>query len=664
MKSVGLRGFHFTGFSVLLEAMRLTCTAVICILFLGCTPEQDRLEAERKATAAQLEQLPHLKIDTLIPTQGYSSAFFKTEDEGDQLTITFPEPKPIDTVVLVPVASLNNKNKYRPIGFPLHFKVEAQTVEGNTVCIADYTKTDFHLEGITPVVLTTSNPTPVKSLTLTATRLVQAQILNPGKYVFMLNELLVFSGEENIALNAEVSGEKPFIQEMKFAPEYLVDGYSYFPAYEPARNNPFLNFRTHADEVRLIFDLGAIQSLNEARFYPNNYMVDLPHIHSSAVGFPMEIELKLSPDPSFQDTEPIVLAQSDYPVNMSSAPLTRKLSTISGRYVQLTLRNGRRNPYKKARILSLSEIELLHNGENLLRGLPFRTEEPLVLGQPVTISPTILTDGNSIVGKIIPQKQWFLQMAHRAELEQQHAKLLLQLEQGYARQKSLVRNLLLGIPFLLLCFLFILRRSRYQHRKKIQAQRERIADDLHDETGATLSSIVNSAQLLAELSNGKNSADEAELIKDIIECAERSAKETRALILFLEKGSSQGDLIERFRNTARQMLSGLEVTLDLQAEKQFNELPSIQKWDILLFFKEVLNNIIKHAAADTVKIRTQKKGNALYLEIHDNGKGLPKNARPTHLLKRGKKLNAKIEVLVPATGGTTVTCSMPLTKNE
>ena len=185
-----------------------------------------------------------------------------------------------------------------------------------------------------------------------------------------------------------------------------------------------------------------------------------------------------------------------------------------------------------------------------------------------------------------------------------------------------------------------------------------LLNDLHDETGATLSSIANSAQLLAELSTGKNSDDEAELIADIIESAERSAKETRALILFLERNSSQGDLIDRFRNTARQMLSGFDLALDLQAEKQFNRLIPIQKWDLLLFFKEVLNNIIKHADADAVEISTRKKGRVLHLRIHDNGKGLPLNAHPKHLLKRAKKLNAKIEVTSPDTGGTLVECML------
>ena len=83
------------------------------------------------------------------------------------------------------------------------------------------------------MVFSTDDTRPVRKLTLTVTKLAQAQIWLPHQYVLMLNELLVFSGEENIALNAPVSAEKKLLQPLKFDPAYLVDGYSYFPPVEP-----------------------------------------------------------------------------------------------------------------------------------------------------------------------------------------------------------------------------------------------------------------------------------------------------------------------------------------------------------------------------------------------------------------------------------------------
>jgi len=639
--------------------MRSACTIAICALLLGCTPEQDRLETERRDTEAQLEQLPRLKIDTLIPTLGYLSKLDGEQQTGDRITVTFPDPKPADTVVLIPINILNRKNEYVVSGFPLRFKIEAQTSEDVHLLIADHTKSDFRNRNIAPVIFPVLDSRPLKSLTLTVTKPSHGRVWFSKTPVFMLNELLVFSGEENIALNARVQGDTPFHSPFVFAPDYLVDGYSYFPPVSPATAKPFRQFRSHEAEIQVFFDLGQTQTLNEARLYPNNLNPQFLNPHSAGIGFPNDILLKVSDSPSFEKADTRVILNATHSTHVSSAPLCRRLEPVSGRYVQITLKEGRKDPRRHGSpMISLSEIELLHNGVNLLGGIPFETANPLNPGENYTIKPSVLTDGKAILGTIVPQKKWLLQLARRSELERKHAKLILEQQRSYAKQKNTVRDLLFAIPSLLLFFLFLLLRNRYQHRKNTQALRERIADDLHDETGATLSSIANSAQLLAELSTGKSSDDEAELITDIIESAERSAKETRALILFLEKDSSQGDLIDRFRNTARQMLSGLELTLDLQAEKQFNKLIPIQKWDLLLFFKEVLNNIIKHADADAVEIRTRKEGHALHLEIRDNGKGLPLNTQPTHLLKRAKKLNAKIEVTSPETGGTLVECTL------
>lgn len=648
--------------------MKLACMVVLCALLLGCTPEQDRLEAEREVTSEQLETLPRLKIDTLTPTLGYLSKVGLEQRAGDQITITFRKPKPADTIVLIPANFLNNKNVYAPRGFPLRFKIEAQTAKGKTILIADHTQADFPSPGIAPVIFKNDDPRSLKSLRLTVTKPSQGGVwFTPGPIV-MFNELLVFSGEENIALNAEVHTDIPFNSPWVFDPDFLVDGYTHFLPYEPLEpilSKPYSQFRSHVETVEVSFDLGGTHTVDEARFYPNNFNPQVANPHSAGIGFPAEILLQISESPSIETVQPgdtRVILEPGQLAYACDAPLYKKIEPIQGRYVHITLKEGRkdpRHPVGKVPMISLSEIELLHNGVNLLAGIPFQTPTPLDTRDQRKIRSSVLTDGEATIGRIVQPKEWFLKLSKRAELEQKNAALGLAQEQNYALQKALVRNLLFAIPIILLVSGIVLLRNRYQHRKKTQALRERIADDLHDEMGATLSSIANSAQLLAELSSETNSDDEAELIGDIIESAERSAKETRALILFLEKDSTQGNLIERFEHTARQMLAGFELSLDLQAEKQFNQLIPIQKWDLLLFYKEVLNNIIKHADADRVEICTRKSGRALYLEIHDNGKGLPPNARPTHLLKRGKKLNAKIEVIAPQSGGTTVTCTLP-----
>lgn len=64
------------------------------------------------------------------------------------------------------------------------------------------------------------------------------------------------------------------------------------------------------------------------------------------------------------------------------------------------------------------------------------------------------------------------------------------------------------------------------------------------------------------------------------------------MIRFLEKKTTDSNLTEQFKITLDQMLFGIRVQTDFTAEAQFNALPPILKWDLLLLFKEALNNII------------------------------------------------------------------------
>ena len=86
----------------------------------------------------------------------------------------------------------------------------------------------------------------------------------------------------------------------------------------------------------------------------------------------------------------------------------------------------------------------------------------------------------------------------------------------------------------------------------------------------------------------------------------------------------------------------------------FNRLPPTLKWDLLLFCKESLHNIYKHADADRVEIKTYAAAKHLHLSIIDNGKGLADNQKPEHLLVRAKKMKAEFHISSLAKDGTEV----------
>jgi signal transduction histidine kinase len=71
----------------------------------------------------------------------------------------------------------------------------------------------------------------------------------------------------------------------------------------------------------------------------------------------------------------------------------------------------------------------------------------------------------------------------------------------------------------------------------------------------------------------------------------------------------------------------------------------------LLFFKEALNNIRKHAHATSVEITTRRKNGTAELIITDNGRGIPEGRLPArHLEIRAARLHGKLNIETSESG--------------
>ena len=146
----------------------------------------------------------------------------------------------------------------------------------------------------------------------------------------------------------------------------------------------------------------------------------------------------------------------------------------------------------------------------------------------------------------------------------------------------------------------------------------------------------------------------------ITRVAQETATEIRLLSRFLEKQGVKSNLIGQLRRIEQQMLPGLHSHSDFDAPDPFNALTPTEKWELVLFFKEALNNIVKHAHATHVEICTRADAKQLYLEISDNGQGMPEDQTPpVHLAKRANKLHAQLEISSAKNEGTTLQLCIP-----
>lgn len=171
--------------------------------------------------------------------------------------------------------------------------------------------------------------------------------------------------------------------------------------------------------------------------------------------------------------------------------------------------------------------------------------------------------------------------------------------------------------------LYALHRYRLSQALKLQAVRNRIASDLHDEVGSSLSSITIGSQLAAQLSRSEN-ATVKELLGRIGETSDRSLRSMSDIVWAIDPKNDEGEaLVKRMRRIANELLEskGVEVDLILRGAVEELKLPMNMRKDLLLIFKEAAHNASKYSAAQRVVIHLERNGDRLSLKITDDGKG-------------------------------------------
>jgi len=181
----------------------------------------------------------------------------------------------------------------------------------------------------------------------------------------------------------------------------------------------------------------------------------------------------------------------------------------------------------------------------------------------------------------------------------------------------------------------------------IEAERNRIARELHDDIGSSLSSISIFADLaLTELSQDTHKA--TTLLERVKQKNQEVSDTISDLIWAIySKNDTMGSLITRVRNFGFDVLTAQGIELKIEDDFRLKDATlSIElKKNLLLFFKEALNNIAKYSKAKQVIIVTEFALNALHIRIADNGSGFdPK------LVRRGNGI-AGFQARAHAIGG-------------
>ncbi len=197
------------------------------------------------------------------------------------------------------------------------------------------------------------------------------------------------------------------------------------------------------------------------------------------------------------------------------------------------------------------------------------------------------------------------------------------------------------------------------------SERERIGRELHD---GTLQTIYASGLLLqtAQRNIAKANYGNAETyVQQAVEQLDQAVAGIRQHIAALDVRSSGQSLTEGLREllASSALHSFAEVQLELNLPPD-TALSSLQVGHLLAIANEAISNIIRHAHATSVRIAAGLAGNdRLYLEIEDNGVGLPKDMVPGYGLNnmrdRARLLNGTFVVHSLPGKGTVVRVEIP-----
>lgn len=226
---------------------------------------------------------------------------------------------------------------------------------------------------------------------------------------------------------------------------------------------------------------------------------------------------------------------------------------------------------------------------------------------------------------------------------------------------------ILIITFLALVFSLYMMRIKNQEKriKEIEAIRKNIADDFHDDLGHKLTRISLYSEMIR---NQEQFGTNKQVYLDKINDAANSLfYETKDFIWSLDPGNdSVYDVLVYLKDFGDDFFSRSGIAFKVESiDENFKMFALPMKWkrEIILIFKEGMNNIIKHSGATYTELKAILNENAFTLSLCDNGKGFEVNENKlkgrglTSIEKRTSVINGNLEI-ISSEKGTTIKLSL------
>jgi two-component system, NarL family, sensor histidine kinase DegS len=206
-----------------------------------------------------------------------------------------------------------------------------------------------------------------------------------------------------------------------------------------------------------------------------------------------------------------------------------------------------------------------------------------------------------------------------------------------------------------------------------EAERSRLAREVHDGPAQALANGIFQVEVVERLLDRDEALARAEL-KLLREILNRELRSVRAYLSQLRPPLlADLGLSGAISDAAQQVGNILGVPVAVELDDELDRLPETTEIVILRVIQEALQNVRKHAAPTSVRVRVSREGTTWTMEVRDDGRGFDPDAAPVagrrnfglqFMRERADLIGARFEVRSRPDLGTVVRMAIPSAGEE
>jgi two-component system sensor histidine kinase UhpB len=204
------------------------------------------------------------------------------------------------------------------------------------------------------------------------------------------------------------------------------------------------------------------------------------------------------------------------------------------------------------------------------------------------------------------------------------------------------------------------RESARQALHVLEGERSRIARELHDEVGQTLTGVMLQVEGLA----GQIPDDLHEQLDELRETARRGTEEVRRIARQLRPEALE-DL--GLQSALAALATAFGEHTHIRVDRRLDaDLPLTEEQELVIYrvAQEALTNVARHAGASSVELQLERRGDHVRLIVRDDGRGIAASDRSSShgirgMRERAMLIGASLTIDGHQGRGTTVALSIP-----